>query len=156
MEQWEDGARTTGARGTYEWWYFDFSLDDGSTLVIVFLTKDFTRAQGPLTPVVTFTLDRPDGTTVTRSVLAGASEFSAATDRCAVRIGACEATGDLRDYVVRYADEEVSAELKLHGTVPPWRPGTGHAFFGPGDKRFFAWLPSVPQGTVEGTLTGRG
>ena len=43
IEAWEDGARTDGGRGTYEWWYFDFSLDDGSTLVIVFLTKDLTR-----------------------------------------------------------------------------------------------------------------
>jgi predicted secreted hydrolase len=156
VEPWEDGARTSGARGTYEWWYFDFSLDDGSTLVVVFLTKDFTRAQGPLTPVVTFTLDRPDGTNVTRSVIAEPSGFSAAKDRCGVRIGACTASGDLRDYVVHFEDDAVRADLRLHGTVPSWRPGTGHAFFGTGDKRFFAWLPSVPQGTVEGTVSVAG
>jgi hypothetical protein len=151
IEPWEDGARTSGGRGTYEWWYFDFSLDDGSTLVIVFLTKDFTRPNAPLTPVVTFSLDAPDGTTVSRAVTTNATAFSAAKDRCDVRIGACTAAGDLRNYVVHYEDAEVSADVRLSGTVPSWRPGTGHAFFD--ERRFFAWLPSVPRGTVEGTVT---
>lgn len=156
VEEWEDGARTAGGRGTYEWWYFDYSLADGSTLVIVFMTKDLTRAQGPLAPVVTFTLDRPDGSTVTRAVMAEPSGFAAAKDRCDVRIGACTARGDLRQYDVHFEDGEVSADLRLRATVPSWRPGTGHAFFGPGDRRFFAWLPSVPQGTAEGTVTVAG
>ena len=34
VEPWEDGCRTDGSPGTYEWWYFDLNLDDGSTLVI--------------------------------------------------------------------------------------------------------------------------
>jgi len=156
VEPWEDGARTSGGRGTYEWWYFDFSLDDGSTLVIVFMTKDITRPDGPLTPVVTFTYDGADGVNVMRTVTSAASEYSAARDRCDVRIGACSATGDLRDYAIRFEEAEVQADLRLHGTVPPWRPGTGHAFFGLEQKSFFAWLPSVPQGTVSGTVTVAG
>jgi len=35
----EDGMRTTGKRGTFEWWYFDAHLDDGLKVVIVFFTK---------------------------------------------------------------------------------------------------------------------
>lgn len=151
IEPREDGARTDGGRGTYEWWYFDFSLDDGSTLVIVFLTKDFTRPQAPLSPVVTFSLDAPGVETVSRAVTAGVAEFAAAKDRCDVRIGACTATGDLRDYAVHYEDDEVRADLRLSATVPSWRPGTGYAFFD--EEHFFAWLPSVPRGTVEGTVT---
>ncbi len=151
VEPWEDGARTDGGRGTYEWWYFDFSLDDGSTLVIVFLTKDLTRPQAPLSPVVTFSLDSPTGDRVERAVPARAAEYAAAKDRCDVRIGACTASGDLRNYLVHFADDGVVADLRLAATVPPWRPGTGFAFFD--ERRFFAWLPSVPRGTVEGTLT---
>jgi len=41
-EIWEDGIRTGGVKGTYEWWYFDTHLDDGSTMVIIFFTKPFT------------------------------------------------------------------------------------------------------------------
>ena len=140
-----------GGRRPHERWYFDFSLDDGSTLVVVFLTKDFTRPRAPLSPVVTFSFDSPDGTTVSRAVTANAADFSAARDRCDVRIGTCTAAGDLCDYRVHYEDDEVRADLRLHGTVPSWRPGTGYALFD--EERFFAWLPSVPRGTVEGTVT---
>jgi hypothetical protein len=36
---WEDGARTDGSAGTYEWWYFDAHLGDGAKLVVVFLPR---------------------------------------------------------------------------------------------------------------------
>ena len=36
IELWEDGMRTDGGKGTYEWWYFDAYLDDGSKLAITF------------------------------------------------------------------------------------------------------------------------
>ena len=36
IELWEDGMRTDGGKGTYEWWYFDAYLNDGSKLAITF------------------------------------------------------------------------------------------------------------------------
>jgi hypothetical protein len=149
---WEDGARTSGEPGTYEWWYFDFTLSDGSTLVITYLTKNFTQPQTKLSPFVTFTLDRPGESTVSRVVTASPADFAASRDRCDVRIGANTARGDLHDYSVHFADGDVSADITLHGTVPSWRPGTGFSFFGGEKGHYFAWLPSVPQGTVAGTL----
>jgi hypothetical protein len=76
IAQWEDGARTDNSRGTYEWWYFDAHLDDGSKLVIVFMNKDLATPGKPL-------------------------------------------------------------------------PETGFMVFGEDRAKEFAWLPSVPQGTVE-------
>jgi hypothetical protein len=52
--------------------------------------------------------------------------------------------------------DDVLADLTLHGIVPAWRPGTAHIFFGEHREHFFAWLPSVPQGQVEATLTVAG
>ena len=40
IEPWEDGKRDDDRAGVYEWWYFDFILDDGSKAVIHFNTKD--------------------------------------------------------------------------------------------------------------------
>jgi hypothetical protein len=153
VEPWEDGMRTTGRPGTYEWWYFDFSLDDGSTLVITFDTKDPTRPGAPLQPFVSFKLDRPDGTSVSRTGGARTEEFSAARDRCDVRLGQSSVSGDLHDYQVTVRVDDVAADLRLHGTVPPWRPGTGYMFFQRKEEHYFAWLPSVPQGTLEGTVS---
>jgi hypothetical protein len=47
---WEDGARTDGSAGTYEWWYFDVRLDDGAKLVVVFFTKNSPTSAGRLPP----------------------------------------------------------------------------------------------------------
>src|SRR5579864_8732947 len=39
IELWEDGMRTDGGKGTYEWWYIDAYLNDSSKLAITFRTK---------------------------------------------------------------------------------------------------------------------
>jgi transposase-like protein len=35
IKPWEDGARTDDRPGSYEWWYFDAHLVDGTKLVVV-------------------------------------------------------------------------------------------------------------------------
>jgi hypothetical protein len=79
----EDGFRTRpGGPGTFEWWYFDAVLDDGSTLVINFMVKDIRGGRGikqPARPVVTFELDRPDGTHVEHALHAQ-DDFAFAAD----------------------------------------------------------------------------
>src|SRR5690242_7273200 len=67
IELWEDGMRTDGSKGTYEWWYFDVRASDGSTLVITFLTKNYTDVDHPLQPLILLNYDRPDGTKVDKS-----------------------------------------------------------------------------------------
>jgi hypothetical protein len=37
--------------------------------------------------------------------------------------------------------------------VPPWRPETGHAFFGPHEEHYIAWLPVVARGAVDAVIT---
>jgi predicted secreted hydrolase len=156
VEPWEDGMRTTGGAGSYEWWYFDFTLEDGTTVVIVYYTKNFTQAGTPLAPFVTFQMDRPDGTSVSKTILARPEEFTAAKDRCDVTIGASTVRGDLTDYTLHVQTAGMLADLVLHRTVPSWRPGTGYMTFQRGTGHYFAWLPSVPQGTVAGTITTDG
>src|SRR5487761_1516462 len=153
---WEDGFRTRpGGPGTFEWWYFDAVLDDDSTLVINFMVKDIRGGGGikqPPSPLVTFELDRPDGTHVERSVHAQ-EDFAFAADRCDVRVGANTFAGDLHTYRIHLEIEGVTADVTLTGHVPPWRPETGHILFGDDHPHLFAWLPAVPQGTVQATLS---
>jgi hypothetical protein len=152
IQSWEDGMRTTGRPGTYEWWYFDFTLDDGSTVVIVYYTKDFTRPGSSLQPFVSFQMETPGSPSVTRFIAARPAEFAAAKDGCDVRIGASTVRGDLHDYTLHLEGGDLRADLTLHGTVPPWRPRTGHMVFQKGTSHYFAWLPSVPHGRVQGTI----
>lgn len=154
IQAWEDGARTDGRAGTYEWWYFDAHLDDGATLVVVFLTKkDLNTPQGPLEPTIMLNLDLADGTSRQLRQTFDVADWSAATDHADVRIRDHHFTGDLHTYRITAAIEDVSVDVTLTGQVPPWRPGTGVTRFGPDRSLQFCWLPSVPQGHVALTYT---
>jgi CrtC N-terminal lipocalin domain len=146
---WEDGARTDGGRGTFEWWYFDAHLDDGAALVVVFMSKDFTQPHKPLAPMVRINLDLPDGRSLQKAQRFPRESYSAAAGHADVRIGGNRFDGDLRRYRITAAIDEVSVDVTLTSQVRPWRPGTGHVWFGAGQRRQFAWLPAVPQGAVE-------
>jgi hypothetical protein len=148
---WEDGARTDGSAGTYEWWYFDAHLDDGTKLVVVFFTKNFTDIKKPLTPMIRIDLDLPDGTSYNKIGEWGQEEFSASRDHCNVRIGDNSFTGDLHTYKIVARVEDIAVEVSLTGEVAAWRPLTGHWYFGPQDEHEFNWLPAVPQGKVDAT-----
>src|SRR4051794_33480077 len=151
IEQWEDGRRTEGGKGTYEWWYFDAHLDDGAKVVIVFYNKPVVDVEKGLAPQVALTLDWVDGRHIERIYNTAPSAFSSAQDRCDVRIGPHSFAGDLHAYQIHLAFDDAVVDLTLHGTVPAWRPATGYIVFGEHDEHYFAWLPSVPQGDVSGT-----
>lgn len=146
IESFEDGMRTQGGPGGYEWWYFDSHLSDGSSLVIIFFTKEIINPGGKLAPLVTVSLDRPGQPTLFLEQRAPANTFSASRDKCDVRIGDNTFRGDLHEYEIHFSHGDVSVDVKLTGKVPPWRPGSGHMYFGEFDEHLFAWLPSVPQG----------
>ncbi|MDB5539234.1 MAG: hypothetical protein JWQ89_961 [Devosia sp.] len=148
IQPFEDGMRTKGGPGGYEWWYFDSHLSDGSSLVIVFYTKEMMNPGGPLAPLVTLQLDRPGRAPVFLEARVPPAEFSASRDRCDVRIGQNTFRGDLHDYQIHFSHGGVNVDVRLTGQVPAWRPTTGHLYFGDDDEHVFAWLPSVPQGTV--------
>jgi hypothetical protein len=150
---WEDALRTDTAPGSYEWWYFDAHLDDGSSLVIVFYTKNPLSPDRPLEPFVTVHLDRPGAETVTFENHSSAEQFSASPDGCDVRIEDSTFRGDLHHYEIHVAHDDLVVDVELTGHVPPWRPATGHLLFGEHDEHFFAWLPSVPQGAASVALT---
>ena len=148
---WEDGARTDGRRGTYEWWYFDAHLDNGAKLVVIFMTKDLSAPKRPLSPMIRLNLDLPDGRSFTIVRDFPADSFSASTDRADVRIGANRFTGDVSHYEIDAEIDDLKINVTLDAQIRPWRPGTGHLLFGKERDLEFAWLPAVPQGVVRGT-----
>jgi hypothetical protein len=155
VEKWEDGMRTTGGSGTYEWWYFDAKLADGSTLVVGFYTKLLTDLQSALEPVIMVNLDFEDGTQLEKRISYEQSEWSAATDQCNVTIGHNYFRGDLETYEIHFQDDDLTLDIQIQREAISWRPQTGHMMFGE-DGDFFAWVVPVPQGhaTVAYTYNG--
>ncbi|WP_382304445.1 lipocalin-like domain-containing protein [Herbiconiux sp. UC225_62] len=148
---WEDGARTDGRRGTYEWWYFDAHLDDGAKVVVIFMTKDLSSPKKPLSPMIRVNLDLPDGSSHTFIRDFPAGSFTARTASTDVTIADNTFSGDLAHYEIHVQLDDVRIDLSLDGEIRPWRPHTGYMVFGEQRDLEFSWLPAVPQGAVRGT-----
>jgi predicted secreted hydrolase len=157
VEPWEDGYRAaTSADSTFEWWYFDAQLDDGSTLVVTFANKPHNDPAGPVHPTLLVIRQHADGTSRHLETAFDAADFTAARDRCDVRLGASTVRGDLRDYVLHVEAEDVVIDLTLHRETPSWRPGAGITYFDAVKDRYLAWVVPVPYGTVTATITEGG
>ena len=151
IQPFEDGLRTEEKSGSYEWWYFDSKYADGSSLVIIFYTKPVTDFGKAFAPYVTLNYIHPNGKELRAKV--ESTDFSFSKEHCDVRIGGCYIRGDLRNYEIYFKNEDAECKLTLTASVPSWRPDSGHIYFG--EKDYFAWLPSVPEGIVEGVLKTR-
>ena len=156
VQIWEDGRRAPTHRGTFEWWYFDAHFNDQTTAVIVYATKPIINPAVPLTPNLSLTITRPDGTKAVEYAFPPAEQFSALSEVCDVRIGSSwvkqTGFGPCWTFSLHAKTNSLDANLTFSGLVPPWRPGGGKSFFGD-LEHYFAWLPSIPYGTVEGALT---
>ena len=155
-EKWEDGIRTKGEKGTYEWWYFDSHLEDGSTIVIIFYTKPFVKVNSKLTPYITISINRPDGTAFKKAIFDKPENFTASTDSCNVQIGKNYFRGNLKNYEIHYQDQELNITATFERTTESWRSQTGHMVFGTDQHDYFAWVVPVPQGKTEINYTYKG
>jgi hypothetical protein len=151
-----------GNPGSYEWWYLDAHLDDGSTLVTAFHTKPTQDIDAPLSPYMSIMLDRPDGTHIERRIRVSPGDFSASTETTDIRMGPNtfrkdpiewmpknEAVG-MYGYDLMVEDEELLIEMGLNACMPMWRPRTGHFLFD--ESKYFAWVVPVPYGDVQGHM----
>lgn len=152
-EMWEDGRRIDPQPGNFEWWYFEAHLDDGSAVVITFFTKSLLDRGSRLKPAVSMTVTTPDGRKLSAVNPIMPNDFSASKERCYVRAGDSWVRGDLCFYELKAHAGELSAQLRFSGLVPAWRPGAGKNYYDEALTSYFAWLPAIPYGTVEGQLT---
>ncbi|HTX49413.1 MAG TPA: hypothetical protein VME40_08485, partial [Caulobacteraceae bacterium] len=148
----EDGRRTQSSADTFEWWYFDGLLDDG-TVVVVWFGDNW--MYGSHKRAVDIELTAP-GKPTRRVMRTFDAPGSFATDSADIKIGPHEFKGDLDTYSIHVDPTEtggVGCDLTLRRRVVSYRPATG--YIEAGDK-YFAWLVAVPEGAVAGTLTADG
>ncbi len=165
-EQWEDGMRTSGGPGTYEWWYTDAEFEGGVSVVVAFYTKNFMNLKSPSQPIATFDIKRPGFDTIRDKVTAGQFvQIDAETSHADVNVEGSY----LRDlgngqYEVKYISEggDIVYTATMTSTLPAWRPQTGHLFFekesrrGKKETNYFAWFVAQPSADVTATLTMNG
>lgn len=153
VELWEDGKREVSTPNHFEWWYFDGILDDGTKVVVQFLSKPgpYFKFNGDY-PSVKFTVTLPDGTKLHREPSYKAKETFMSKDKCDLRYGKHTASGNLYDYTIHFEETDgVGCDLKLHSLSSPYRPGTAYMSFDD-DSNYYTWLCVVPRGELTGRL----
>ena len=149
IEPWEDGCRSAGLANSFEWWYFDALLDDG-TVVVAWVGHHW--PPGSSGWLFSLEITPADGQTFLKYIHVDQPDHLA-QDKTEVRIGNNRFEGNLDIYRIVVDPESMDGfglDLTLTRRVPSYRPATGH--FGLPDK-YFAWLVAVPEGSVQGTLT---
>lgn len=154
VEPWEDGVRDTSAPNHFEWWYFDSILDDGTKVVVQFLSKNGrTFASDKFHPTIFFKVTLPDGRQIDKEYHLKAEEIHWEKNACDVQFGPHFFKGDLQHYQIHMQLQDgMAADLTLYSTGKPYRPGTSYFQFGSEDK-YYTWLCVVPRGKVTGSLT---
>lgn len=152
-EAWEDGMRTSGGKGTYEWWYTDAEFEDGTTIVVVFFTKYGFNIQGPAQPTVTIEITMPDNSSIKKMYSEDAGDLiKASAEKADVHIGDSYLKDIGGAYEIKFKFEEIEYKAVMNTTIPMWRPETGYSFFGERQKHFFAWVVPQPSSAINGTL----
>jgi len=148
----EDGRRTPQSADTFEWWYFDGLLDDGTVVVVWFGDNWF---YGSHKRAVSIELT-PPGKPTRRVMRTFDAPGSFSPDAADIQIGPHRFRGDLDTYSIHVDPSEtggVGCDLTLRRRVASYRPATGYIEAG---SQYFAWLVAVPEGAVTGTLTADG
>ena len=148
IEVWEDGYRSAELSDSYEWWYFDALLEDG-TVVVAWVGHHWP----PGAPGWRYVLDitPPGEKTIIKYQEAERPDYADRT-RADIKLGKHLFQGNLETYRIVVDPESMDGfgiDLTLTRRTPSYRPAIGH--FGDAEK-YLAWLVAVPEGKVTGSL----
>lgn len=150
---WEDGLRTDPNKQSFEWWYFDANLDDGSTIVLTFFTKQPSHSKGPLDPSIQIVYTTPSGQKQNFNQNFPPASFKASKEKCDVEMGPNKVEGDLKKYQIHLDMTNISGQLEFDRIAPSYSTSQTKESSKP---EYFGWFPAIPYGTVKGELTING
>jgi hypothetical protein len=154
---WEDGIRTTGGEGTFEWWYFDAEYSNGTKVVVMFYTKNKLDVRGVSNPTASIDITLPDGKKITKEFSEGQGQkIRASKEQCDVKIGQSSIQYVEGKYSVQFIDGDVEYTCTMEPNISMWRPATGYTFFGEQQEYHFSWFVAQPSATVRATLKAGG
>jgi len=154
VEAWEDAFRSTGKSGSYEWWYCDYTFDDGTTVVVTFYTKIAFDTHGSASPSVTINIVYPDKTELSNQYFGTRNKVvNASREVSNVHIGNAYIENRDGKYFVHYSNGEIEFSATMISVLPMWRQDTGFLYFGEEKHDYFSWLVAQPSSKVTARLT---
>ncbi|MFV0560412.1 MAG: hypothetical protein ACK5NA_06825 [Enterococcus sp.] len=158
IEEWEHGRRRNPEEiPAMENWYFDSIMNDGTKVVVVFMTKTGDKRNLPLdSPNVRIQITSPSGELFEDAFYLSTEESETRFGECYVKYGPHSFIGNLIDCdIIVKPENGIGCNLHLHGLTKPFRPGTGYIAFGDDEVKEYTWL-TFPRCEVNGTITYNG
>lgn len=151
----DDGVHIEDTNDQWEWWYFDFSFDNGYKAAVTFHYHNMMML--PHIPTMQLFVYPPEGPPKAKlwGLRPGQDKF-AAKDRCLVRMGnlIAEDTGD--GYRLKMDMRDVGIDVTIQNLIRSWKPGTGVLWSDQETGKETGWVIAVPKGRVQGTLKADG
>jgi hypothetical protein len=147
----DDGVHIEDSTDQWEWWYFDFSFDNGYKAVATLHYRNMMML--PHIPTMELFVYPPDGPPKAKLwALRPGQEKFADKDRCLVRMAnlSIEDTGEA--YHLKMDMKDMGIDLTLKNVIRPWKPGTGILWSDSEKGLETGWVVAVPRGWAEGTL----
>lgn len=154
VQIWENGLRTNGDRGSFEWWYVEAKFEDGSQIITIFFSKNKFMVKDVACPTAYINIILPNGEKIYGNITEGENKIiKAEKNQCHVKINDSYLKYINGNYKLRFVGDDLKYEVDMISTMPMWRPATGHWFFGKRKEKYFAWLVAQPSCEITGTLT---
>jgi len=148
----DDGVHIEDSNEQWEWWYFDFSFENGYKAVATLHYHNMMIV--PHFPTMQLFVYPPDTPPKVRLWGLKPGEINlAAKDRCCVKMGQLSAEDTGNGYHLFMDMKDLGIDVIIRNVVPPWKAGTGVLWSDPQTGEETGWIVSVPRGSAQGTLT---
>jgi hypothetical protein len=151
----DDGVHITGNEGDWEWWYFDFSFENGWQAVATLHYRNMMLR--PHIPTMQLFIYPPEGPPMVKAWAVKPGQICAASkDRCDVNMGGLSARDQGDHYRLSMDMKDVGIDVTIKNVVPSWKAGTGVLWRNPEMGLETGWIVPVPRGEVTGVLKCKG
>lgn len=127
-------------------------MNDKSTIVITFFTKQAQDAHGPLSPLLQIVYTSPGGEKKRYTKSYPATEFKASKEKCDIEMGPNKVSGDLKKYRINLDIPEIKGEIEFIRVAPSYSTTEDRN----AKPVTFGWFPSIPYGKVSVDLEVEG
>lgn len=147
----DDAVHIEDTNEQWEWWYFDFSFDNGYKAAATFHYHNMMMVPHiPTMQLFVYPLEGPPKAKFW-GLRTGQENF-AAKDRCLVRMGdlIAEDMGDM--YHLKMDMKDMGIDVTIQNVIRGWKAGTGILWSDPKAGLETGWVVAMPRGRVKGTL----
>ena len=145
----DDGSHIEDSNDQWEWWYFDFSFDNGFKAVVTFHYHNMFLL--PHLPTMQLFIYPPAAPPIVKMWAVRPDQVnSAAIDHCSIKMGvlSAEDTGD--GYHLQMDMGSTGLDVWVHNELPGWKAGSGLLW--KEESKQTGWVVPVPRGKVSGIL----